>query len=185
MDRDAAPRTDRLTAEVERLKRQLRAERVAHRAQLAKLEENLRDASLESGAYEPKRVTPEPMPSPQPVMQAVARMEVVDSLERFDVLFAAQTVDLAWARTTEREIEQKLRRELPSVRLDAVSCHSTICRIETVHGDADAYRRFLDDAFGDPSKRLWMGDAVSKEPVSGASGELILVSFFVREGVTL
>jgi hypothetical protein len=79
-------------------------------------------------------------------------------------------------------LQQKLRAALPSATLQSIECHASMCRLETVHPDASAFGQFVSDAFKDPSKRIWEGNAFTEEPVADARGQMVVVSYLAREG---
>jgi hypothetical protein len=179
----AAPDADRdLSAELVRLRGELVDERAARQRELAKLEAQLRSlaaTSARTDAEQPSATTAAAAVEPAP-SEALAPPEPIDPGEHLQSAFAGQPTDAAWASATEAHIAQRLRASVPSARVQAIECHASLCRVETVHADAAAYGEFVSSI-----KRIWSGDAYSDEPTEGAQGQLVVVSYLAREGEPL
>jgi hypothetical protein len=99
--------------------------------------------------------------------------------------FAAEPVDRAW--NAGLDLTQKLSRSLPqgsSTR--SLDCRSSMCRLETSHHGADAYRKFTESftllGGGTP---LWTGPAVfqvTHQPARDGD-ELIAVAYLGRDSL--
>jgi len=180
MRRDASS----LRAELSQLSAKLDDETAARQREVAKLEAQLRalGAGIASApAAQPSLAAP---PAELEPLDPVAP-EPVDPGEHLEGAFAAQARDASWAPDTESRLQQRLREQLPAARLSSLECHASMCRLETVHRDAAAFGQFVGDAFKDPDKRIWSGNAFTNEPVQGAQGELVVVSYLAREGEAL
>jgi hypothetical protein len=176
----AAP--EDLRAELVRLQGELEDERAARTRELAKLEAQVRVLAL-SAAQPSDSQLPAPTPAAEiaPAEQvAQERPEPIDPGEHLENAFAGQPTDAAWASATQAHLAQKMRAALPHARVQALECHASMCRMETVLADAAAYSEFVSQ-----SKGLWSGDAYTDEPIEAAQGQRVVVSYIAREGETL
>lgn len=100
--------------------------------------------------------------------------------------FNAESSDGAWARNAQRTAEDALAAKLPpQSAISAVSCHATMCRIESTHASEVIVRTFVNQ-LADPESRPWNGafysGPVAQDPRSGV---VTLVTYFGREGATM
>ncbi len=108
-----------------------------------------------------------------------------DLKEFMETTFAGQSVDPSWAPAAEDTLQYGLGDQLPSGSvIQSVECHTSICRIETVHNNSEDYEQFL-TTFKDPNNRIWSGDASSQELTQGPHGDRVVVTYFSREGEPL
>jgi hypothetical protein len=171
-----------LHASLARLRGELAEERAARQREIAKLEARLRVLAMSSAQDHDGQLTATaPAAALEPAEQAEQEQpEPIDPGEHLEHAFGDQPTDAAWANATEAHIAQKVRAGLPHARVQAIECHASMCRLETIHADAAAYGQFVNE-----SKRLWSADAYSDEPIEGAQGQLVVVSYLAREGETL
>ena len=188
---------DELRAEVAQLRADLTAEETQREHAFTELEAWIRSSERAGGPAETARASAAAANKQANPVEGPARAGALDAGEQavkepvnpqefLETVFAEQSADPSWARAAEDTIEDKLRGQLPQgSTIQSVECHASICRIETLHGDSNAYEQFLADAFKDPSKRIWSGDAFSQELSQGTQGELVVVSYLAREGGSL
>lgn len=116
-----------------------------------------------------------PAPSPQEVR------------DRFEAFFGAENVDPAWNRGAADAVARGIEALLPvGSRLNRVECRGTICRIETGHPDADAFRAYAQSAFLDRETRVGSSGvfaSVLAPPSPG--GSVVAVAYLAREGKEL
>jgi hypothetical protein len=178
-----------LRDELVRLTAELADESAARQRAIAKLEAQLRSLAVISPRgleAQPTAAVPAAvLHGPPSQLERHEPPEPVHPAEHLESAFASQTIDAAWAHDAEDRVQQKLHASVSGARLQSVECHASMCRIETVHTDAAAFGQFATDAFKDPDKRIWGSDAFTDEPIEGAHGELIVVSYLAREGETL
>jgi hypothetical protein len=127
-------------------------------------------------------------PIPAPRLAAVgegieqAPKNEADYADAVDVSFYAEDSDPAWSRGAEKLTISALTSALPSAsKIGAVECRTTLCRMESVHRDLDAYGAYVEAAFASRDRELWNGGfATFITERTGA--EVRVVSFFAREG---
>lgn len=57
-----------------------------------------------------------------------------------------------------------------------------MCRIETMHEDAEHYRQFVESAFSNPETKLWNAGFFTSSVTDPQSGRLVVVSYLAHEG---
>jgi hypothetical protein len=105
------------------------------------------------------------------------------SVARVEDAFAAEPVNHAWAMSTRQLLHDRLTalsRPLASSLRD-VECHSSICRVEVVHRDADASRQFATKAFTDVQDQAWNGPVLIPPSQPGPDGSVTVVMYLGRE----
>jgi hypothetical protein len=110
--------------------------------------------------------------------------EMRDGLE---TLFQSDPYDPAWSPRTTETLTRGIHAVLPEgSRLQRLECRGRLCRIETSHADADAYRAYTQGAFQGPETRVTTGGVfgtVIGEPVPGKP--IVAVAFLARDGQEL
>lgn len=182
----AAVTSNDLGAELARLKSELADERRARERVVEKLEAQLRAlaSAQQSVSVRPALAATAAIAAPAARADDLPP-DPIDPHEHLESHFAEQPTDARWAPAAEQQLEQTVREKVQGARVQSVECHASMCRLETVHTDVAAYGRFVAEAFKDPSKRIWNGDAYTEEPIEGAGGELVVVSYLAREGEPL
>jgi hypothetical protein len=101
--------------------------------------------------------------------------------------FAAEPANPAWAASTRLALLDRLgsASRASGSSLGNVDCRASICRVEVVHRDADASRRFSQTAFTDPHDQAWNGPVVIMPPQANPDGSLAMVMYLGREGTSL
>lgn len=112
--------------------------------------------------------------------------EVVAHFE--EAFFTSPNRDPAWAKEAQTAAVSKLREILPqSSQMRAVECHSTMCRIETVHDDVETYRQFAQRVVFDSASRPWNGAVFAGVLEDGKPSDerVTTVMYIAREGESL
>lgn len=100
---------------------------------------------------------------------------------QYENAFAEDGSDREWAAAAQRVARDKLPSALPDgSTLRSFECHTTMCRLETVHKDRLSYSKFVEMAFVDPASRLWNG-ATYSTPLNDGPDDGMMVTFIARE----
>jgi hypothetical protein len=102
-----------------------------------------------------------------------------------EAAFVSEPADSSWSRTAERTLETRLTSALPAGALRSVECHTSMCRIETQHGNLSAYDTFYQKTFTSPGAMPWAGANFSTaldQNAAARGGPFVIVSFLAREG---
>lgn len=131
-------------------------------------------------------------PALGPESQANAQAEKtkgLDSVElrnHFAALFTEEPIDPVWAPERKSTLSSRLQSALPSASiLKGVECHSSLCRVETVHQDVAGYQAFLDSAFRDPGTKVTTGGIFATLAGKDEEGRLVATVFVAAEGQSL
>jgi hypothetical protein len=102
---------------------------------------------------------------------------------KIDAAFTREGVDPRWATQAQVTAQTRLAAALPETStLRSVECHSSMCRFETVHEDADHVQQFVLRAFMDPETQVWNGGFFSTAAVPEEGiGKLVIVSYLARD----
>jgi hypothetical protein len=182
---------DELRAEVAQVRADLTEEQIERERRMA-LEAQIGSNERTRGSYPTApagasaAARPANLPAVEPARAPDAGARVVGESEEYLMeAFAAESADPTWARAAEDTIEYKLSEQLPSAStIQSVECRTLLCRIATVHHDETLFGEFLMNAFKDPDKRIWPGEAFTLQS-SRAGGEVVAVSYLAREGESL
>jgi hypothetical protein len=102
--------------------------------------------------------------------------------DRYANAFSTEPVDSAWARDRAGVLSTRIKVVLPnSSVLKSIECHSTTCRLETVHDNIESFNAFVEGAFTNRDTRLTTGASFSKLQKDGA-GKLTIVTYLASEG---
>jgi hypothetical protein len=120
-------------------------------------------------------------PAPAPAGPAPTSEEMRD---RLDAFFSAEAVDPAWNQQAAATLTRGIQAALPAGSgLRRLECRGTLCRIETSHLDADAFRAYAKDAFLERETRVGSSGFFANllgDPAAG--GPVVAVAYVVREG---
>jgi hypothetical protein len=131
----------------------------------------------ESDAHAP----PPPQAPLEPKERPPADLE--DTTDEIERVFLGEGSDPSWSRQTERTVKEKLTASLPEASaVRSIECRSSMCRVETVFHDPEAYGRFAQSAFKDPETRIWNGGAFSTSLGTDDRGDMVVISYLAREG---
>jgi hypothetical protein len=111
-------------------------------------------------------------------------MRPADVRDHIEGAFVSEPADSAWARTAEHTIETRFASALPARALRSVECHTSMCRIETLHESIDAYQAFY-RKLASPESMPWLGPIFSTaldEAAAKRGDAFVIVSFLAREG---
>jgi hypothetical protein len=99
-----------------------------------------------------------------------------------DSRFGAEAVDPAWADGAVREATRAISADLPEgTTLKNVECRKSMCRVDTVHADASAFRSFVSDALLSHDRQLWNGGMTSSLRETTDSG-VTAVTYIAKDG---
>jgi hypothetical protein len=119
--------------------------------------------------------------APAPAGPAPTSEEMRD---RLDAFFSAEAVDPVWNQQAAATLTRGIQAALPTGSgLRRLECRGTLCRIETSHLDADAFRAYAKDAFLERETRVGSSGFFANllgDPAAG--GPVVAVAYVVREG---
>jgi len=101
--------------------------------------------------------------------------------------FYAESMDGAWASMAQRNTRSQLLSLLPPTSfLRDVDCRSSMCRVDVLHPNEAASRRFIDQAFGQNSDgSVWNGPTRMMPVTANSDGTLLSVVYLGRDADSL
>lgn len=133
----------------------------------------------ERAAKASEPATPTETAPPPPLEPPVLR-------ERMDQCFTQERPDPSWAAQAKQQVEASLAAVLPSSSaIRSVECRTTMCRIESTHGDREQYQRFIQDGLMNPDKQAWNGAFLALRFGEPTDGPMLAVVYVAREGEEL
>lgn len=118
--------------------------------------------------------------------EAPPALEVEEVRDRLDVFFREERTDASWGHQARQRIQQRIDTVLPENSfLLEVDCHSSMCRIETMHASLDDYQQFVRASFMSPETKLWNGGFFASIKGEPENGEVITVAYLARDGQDL
>jgi len=134
-------------------------------------------------------VEPPPAKARQPAQPKRGQTMIEDFAPIHDALEAAFAQELhegAWSIDAQRTAEASLSATLPPrTAIKSIDCHSTLCRIETIHDGYQDAKVFVSHLV-EPGQRPWNG-AFYTGPIARDSGTGVVtfVTYLAREGAAM
>ncbi len=124
--------------------------------------------------------TPVATPPPKPTLSAS------QVTHRFDDAFEKEPIAPDWAMAREGALTTRLRSSLPqSSSLEGIECHSSVCRLKTVHENMTALREFLARALRNPESRLTTGAVYSTVQGTDERNRVVAITYVADDGQPL
>ncbi len=103
--------------------------------------------------------------------------------ERFGNAFDKEPVTRDWARAREDTLTNRLHASLPqSSSLAGIECHSSVCRLKTVHENMAGLRDFLTRALRTPESRLTSGAVYSTVQGTDENNRVVAITYVADDG---
>jgi hypothetical protein len=113
-------------------------------------------------------------------------LEPAEVRAKIDTAFAREGVDPTWTTQAQATAQTRLAAALPETsKLRSVECHSSMCRFETVHEDADHVNQFVQRAFMNSATQVWNGGFFSTAVPEAGTDKVVIVSYLARDGEEL
>jgi|GEM_PF-2023333 len=192
-----ASETDAHAAELRALRSQVRelqasvesSTRVAHEAHLtaqaARAANPRPDAPAAPAAPSVPADPDESEPDTESAAERRQEMTSEEAVTRLDARFFGEGVDRTWSHEATQRAE-RLRTHLPQgARFLSMECRSSMCRLEMVHANLEAFQHFIRDGLINDATS-WDGPfmAALKSP-PGRPGEVEAVAYLARPGADL
>ncbi len=101
---------------------------------------------------------------------------------QLDDKFAAEHVDPTWSQGATSAATRALAGALAKgTTLGKVECRTNLCKVESFHENADAFRQFAENAFMNHDRQLWNGGIATMIRAESTSG-VTAVSYIAKEG---
>jgi hypothetical protein len=137
------------------------------------------DGSAPAGQGEDELQTPDAEESRDAQQEAYSEEKIAQAL---DSRFGAEAVDPAWADGAAREATRAISADLPDgTTIEKVECRQSMCRVDTVHENAGAFRSFVTDALLSHDRQLWNGGITSSLRETTDSG-VTAVTYIAKDG---
>lgn len=127
----------------------------------------------------PKRAPSDPTPSGSADEH---RPDPAEVRVKIDAAFTREGVDPMWATQAQAMAQTRLAATLPETStLRTIECHSSMCRFETIHEDADHVHQFVQRAFMNAETQIWNGGFFSTAVPEDGTDKLVIVSYLARD----
>jgi len=105
----------------------------------------------------------------------------IDQAAHIDAVFSEETEDRSWSREAESKITSAL---LPlavgGARVQAVACHSTLCKVRVEHTTDEGIRDFVERIF--TTQGYWAGPMMIAGDSAGPQGSFAKVIYYSKAG---
>jgi hypothetical protein len=105
---------------------------------------------------------------------------------KMGAMFSKEPVNQRWAEERAQTLTTRLQLALStSSVLRNIECHSSMCRLETLHDNRTSFNRFMSSAFENFDTKLTTGGSVSMIQGRTDDGKMDVITYIAAEGEPL
>jgi hypothetical protein len=136
------------------------------------------EATVDAAAEAPEGATPDEADKQEMSDEEMKTLVLASVHSTFD----AEPRDAAWSNQADRQLTAAVNAGMPKgSSLDKAECRTSLCKVETHHGNLEEFRSFVNDAFMDRERQVWNGGFYAAVVDQSDEG-VVAVSYLAKEG---